>query len=148
MKKNSQINPLVLLQSTSISTYGILWLRIAFAIVYIWFGALKIGGISPAHDLVQATFSWFPSTIFVPALGIWEVMIGMGLLFRRFIPFTILMLLIHMIGTFLPLFVVPEVCFNTFPYGPSLVGQYIIKNVVFITAALIVGSISMEKKRK
>ena len=43
-------------------------------------------------------------------------------------------------GTFLPLVLFPEVCFTNFPFGLTLEGQYIVKNLIIISAALVVGS--------
>jgi uncharacterized membrane protein YkgB len=113
-------------------------MRFALAIVYIWFGALKITGISPAEDLVQKTVFWFRPELFIPMLGIAEVIIGLGFLFKRLIPFTIIVLLFHMAATFFPLFILPKICFNETLYCPTLVGQYIIKNLVLICGALCV----------
>ncbi len=120
--------------------YSITLLRVALAIVYIWFGSLKMAGISPAEELVEKTVYWFKPEIFIPILGLCEIIIGLGLLVKRFIPITIVLLLLHMIVAFFPMFVVEKACFDTFPYRPSLVGQYIIKNIVLITGALVVAS--------
>jgi hypothetical protein len=53
-------------------------------------------------------------------------------------------------GTFLPLVLLPEVCFVSIPFNLTLEGQYIVKNLVLIGAAMAVGSrltpISNEKK--
>ena len=53
---------------------------------------------------------------------------------------SILLLFIQMPGTFLPLILLPEVCFTSFPFGLTLEGQYIVKNLIIISAALVVGS--------
>jgi len=126
--------------STAMEKHSIVLLRIALAIVYIWFGALKVVGISPAEELVEKTVYWFKPEIFIPVLGICEIIIGLGLLIKRYIPITIFLLLLHMLVTFFPMFIVEKTCFDVFPYRPSLVGQYIIKNIVLITGALVVAS--------
>lgn len=113
-------------------------MRIALAIVYIWFGALKIIGMSPAGDLVQETVYWFKPELFIPILGICEALIGIGLLIKKYIPYTIVLLLLHMIATLFPIFILQSSCFDAFPYCPTLVGQYIIKNIVLIAGALVV----------
>ena len=123
--------------STKMEKHSITLMRIALAIVYIWFGALKIFGMSPAGELVEETVYWFRPEIFVPILGICEVLIGLGLLVKRFIPYTIILLL-HMCATLFPVFILQKVCFDAFPYCPTLVGQYIIKNVVLIAGALVI----------
>jgi len=115
-------------------------LRVSIAIVFIWFGGLKVLGISPAADLVAATVYVVPPDLFVPVLGIWEVIIGVCLLYRPLIRVGIFLLFLQLPGTFLPIVLLPEVVFTAFPYGLTVEGQYIIKNLVIIGAALAVGS--------
>jgi hypothetical protein len=50
-----------------------------------------------------------------------------------------------MVGTFLPVVLLPDVVFATFPYGLTLEGQYIAKNLVVIGAALVVGGTLREQ---
>jgi len=119
--------------------YGVPLLRISIGIVFIWFGLLKPLGISPAAELVRRTVYWFSADWFIPFLGWWEVAIGLGLLYRPLIRIAILLLFLQMGGTVLPLFLLPEVCFTTIPFGLTLEGQYIIKNLVLISAALVIG---------
>jgi uncharacterized membrane protein YkgB len=124
--------------SEKIEKHSVIIMRIALAIVYIWFGGLKIIGISPAGDLVEQTVFWFKPEIFIPILGICEVLIGLGLLIKRFVPLTIILLLLHMVATVFPLFILTDACFDAFPYRPTLVGQYIIKNLVLVAGALVI----------
>ncbi len=115
-------------------------LRCSLALVFLWFGALKPLGLSPAEGLVAKTVFWLPAWIFVPVLGIWEVAIGVGLLYRPWLKAAIVLLLLQMAGTLLPLVILPSDCFARIPFAPTLEGQYIIKNVVLITAALVVAA--------
>ena len=115
-------------------------LRVSIAVVFIWFGALKVFGISPAADLVAATVYVVPPELFVPVLGAWEVLIGICLLYRPLIRVGIFLLFLQLPGTFLPVVLLPEVVFTTVPYGLTVEGQYIIKNLVIIGAALAIGS--------
>ncbi|MCF7803891.1 MAG: hypothetical protein K9N46_01140 [Candidatus Marinimicrobia bacterium] len=119
--------------------YGLLLLRYSIAIVFIWFGILKPLGMSPAADLVARTVVLFSPDWFVPFLGWWEVLIGLTLLYRPTIRVSIFLLFLQMPGTMLPLFFLPEVCFTQIPFGLTLEGQYIIKNLVLISAALVIG---------
>ena len=123
------------------SKWGITFLRYSLGVIYIWFGILKPFGLSPAQELVENTVYWFdnPKT-FVPILGWWEVAIGLTMCIKPLIRVSIFLLFIQMPGTFLPLILLPEVCFNNFPFGLTLEGQYIIKNLIIISAALVVGS--------
>lgn len=114
-------------------------LRIAVAVVFVWFGALKVFDVSPAADLVSRTVYFFPPETFVPILGVWEVVIGICLLYRPLIRVGIFLLFLQLPGTFLPVILLPEVVFRTFPYALTVEGQYIAKNLVIIGAALVIG---------
>jgi uncharacterized membrane protein YkgB len=120
--------------------WGLPLLRLSLALVFIWFGVLKPFRISPADDLIARTVYWFDPDWFIPLLGVWEVLIGVCLLFRPLLRLAIFLLLLQMPGTFLPLVLLPEQCFTRFPWAPSIEGQYIIKNLVLISAALVIGS--------
>lgn len=121
--------------------YGVTLMRISLGVVFFWFGALKlVPGLSPAEDLVRDTIYFIDPDIFIPILAIWEMAIGVGLVTGLFMRTTLLLLFLQMPGTALPLVLLPEVCYTQFPFGLTLEGQYIIKNLVLITAGLVIGS--------
>jgi uncharacterized membrane protein YkgB len=126
--------------AAAMERWNIPLLRVSIAVVFVWFGALKIGSISPAADLVASTVYVVPSEIFVPILGVWEVIIGLCLLYRPLIRAGIFLLFLQLPGTFLPIVLLPEVVFTAVPYGLTVEGQYIVKNLVIIGAALAIGS--------
>ncbi|MCH8293848.1 DoxX family protein [Candidatus Poribacteria bacterium] len=128
--------------------YGQLLLRYSLATVFIWFGILKPLGISPANELVRRTVYWLPPETFIPILGWWEVAIGVCLLFRPLLRFAILLLFLQMPGTILPLILLPEVCFTQFPFGLTLEGQYIIKNLTLISAGIVIGGTVRAKPQR
>lgn len=115
--------------------------RIGLGIVFFWFGALKlVPGLSPAEELVRNTTPFVNPALFLPVLAIWEMAIGLGFISGRFTRLTLLLLFLQMPGTALPLFVLPEVVWTQFPYGLTLEGQYIIKNLVLVGSALAIGA--------
>ncbi len=121
--------------------HGVTLLRIALGIIFFWFGALKLApNLSPAEDLVTATITFLSASFFVPFLGIWEMAIGLGFITGKFMRATILLLFLQMPGTMLPIVLLPERVFTQFPFGLTLEGQYIVKNLVLISAALVVGA--------
>jgi len=128
--------------------WGFALLRISLAIVYLWFGALKPLGLSPASELVARTVTFISPEIFIPVLGVWECLIGLCLLFRPLVRVALLLLFLQMPGTALPLVLLPEICFTQFPYAPTLEGQYIIKNLILISAAIVVGGTVRHGKRR
>jgi len=120
---------------------GIPILRIALGIVFVWFGALKlVPGLSPAEGLVMATVPFLPASFFLPFLGIWEIAIGVGFLVGRGLRVVIFLLFLQMPGTMAPIFLLPDAVFTAFPFGLTLEGQYIVKNLVLIGAALVIGA--------
>ena len=139
--------------SEFMSRWGVFALRLSFGIIFIWFGILKPMGLSSAEPLIIATVPWLPvfeGGTWVAIIGWWEVAIGIAFLFQSTIRIAILLLALQMVGTFMPLVFLPEVAFQAgrIPYGPTLEGQYIIKNLMIISAALVVGGTVREKNPK
>jgi uncharacterized membrane protein YkgB len=123
------------------ATYGITLLRISMGIVFFWFGALKlVPGLSPAENLIRETITFFPMNFFLPFLAIWEMAIGLGFITGKFMRLTILLLFLQMPGTISPIFLRPDLVFTQFPFALTLEGQYIVKNLVLVSAALVIGS--------
>jgi uncharacterized membrane protein YkgB len=115
-------------------------MRIGLGIVFFWFGALKlVPGLSPAEELVRNTTYFVNPDWFIPVLALWEMAIGLGLMLGKFMRLTLLLLFLQMPGTALPLVVLPEAVWTQFPYGLTMEGQYIIKNLVLIGAGLVLG---------
>jgi uncharacterized membrane protein YphA (DoxX/SURF4 family) len=124
--------------------WGITALRYSLGVIFIWFGILKPLGLSPAGPLVLATVDFLPllrPDEWLGLIGWWEVAIGATFLFRVTARIAIALLAMQMVGTFLPLFILPGVTFQSgrIPYAPTIEGQYIIKNLLIISAALVVG---------
>src|SRR5713226_9570179 len=90
------------------TAYGARLLRIALAVTFIWFGALKVVGRSPVADLVAQTVYWLPPAFFVPFLGWWELAVGIGLLLSVALRLVLLLFWLQMAGTFLVLVLRPE----------------------------------------
>lgn len=119
-------------------------LRFSLGVVFVWFGILKPLGLSPAEPLVLATVRWLPllpPEIWLDVIGWWEVAIGALFLAGVGTRIAIALLALQMVGTFLPLVVLPEVAFQEgrMPYGLTMEGQYIVKNLLILSAALVVG---------
>lgn len=120
---------------------GLPLLRVAMGAVFIWFGALKVAGASPVADLVAGTVPWLDRTWFVPALGAAEVILGVALLIGRLLPFVCVALTAHLCGTLLVLVMEPELAFqNANPLLLTTIGEFVVKNVVLIAAALVLAS--------
>jgi len=126
--------------------HGITLLRVSVGIIFFWFGALKLfPNLSPAESLASETirvltFGIITPDLSLPILAIWEVLIGIGLLTGRYMRVTLLLLFAQMMGTVTPLVLFPDQTFTVFPIGLTLEGQYIIKNLVLISAGIVIGA--------
>jgi uncharacterized membrane protein YphA (DoxX/SURF4 family) len=132
--------------TAALARIGVPSLRIALGIVFLWFGALKFfPGASPAETLAartieQLTLGVVRADLALPILAAWESIIGVGLIVGRWLRGILFLLAVQMLGTFTPLVLFPAETFTVFPIAPTLEGQYIIKNLVIIGAAMVVGA--------
>lgn len=121
--------------------YSLTLLRISLAVVFVWFGVLKIFGVTPVSELVTAVVYWVDPSWFVPVLGVFEVLVGLGLLVGVGMRLVLLLLVTQLIGTFLVLIVRPDLAFqNGNPLLLTTEGEFVVKNLVLISAGLTVGS--------
>jgi uncharacterized membrane protein YphA (DoxX/SURF4 family) len=118
-------------------------LSTSIGLIYIWFGALKLmPTLSPAEGLAGRTIELITFDLISDDLarlllaGI-EILIGIGLMLGFKPKFVIKAALCHMICTFIPLFAFPEISFAQAPFAFTIVGQYIMKNLIIIVALLI-----------
>jgi uncharacterized membrane protein YphA (DoxX/SURF4 family) len=113
--------------------------RLSLATVFIWFGFLKIIGLSPANQLIQdlltMTLSFIPFDFFIIFLGFWEVLIGILFLMPKLTKPAFYLMLIQMFTTFGPLLFLPQASWQSFMV-PTLAGQYILKNLVLVALGL------------
>ena len=125
-------------------------IRLSLFIIFFWFGLLKPLGLSAAEQLVLDTVYWMPifsANVWLSIIGWWEVIIGLCFLFEKTTKIALVLLLLQMTGTFMPLIILPDVTFqNSNFFTPTLEGQYILKNILIIAAALIISNKSLETK--
>lgn len=117
-------------------------IAISIGIVYLWFGVLKFfPELSPAEDLAKntihyLTFGLIPSKVSIKLLAILETGIGLFLFVNVYRKLVIYAALGHMLLTFTPLIFFSGDVFNTVPFSLTLLGQYIVKNLIIIAALL------------
>jgi uncharacterized membrane protein YkgB len=130
----------------TLARLGVPVVRTALGVVFFWFGVLKFfPNLSPAETLAartieQLTFGAVQPSVSLPVLAAWESLIGIGLILNRGMRLILLLLAVQMVGTFTPLLLFPSETFSVWPIVPTLEGQYIIKNLVLIGAAMVVGA--------
>ncbi|MGE5047314.1 MAG: DoxX family membrane protein [Deltaproteobacteria bacterium] len=121
-------------------------LRVSLGIVFVWFGALKFApGFSPAEGLAGATmakltFGLVDPKLAIAILAVWETAVGLALIAGIHLRIALALLLLQMAGTLTPLALFPEITFTRFPLVPTMEGQYILKNLVLISAAIVIGA--------
>lgn len=132
--------------TTFMVQYSIPILRISLGVNFLWFGVLKFfPNLSPAQEIAtitieRLTFGLIQPNVSIMLLAFWETLIGIGLISGLFLRVTLLLLFVQMIGTMTPLILFPTETFTIFPIVPTLEGQYMIKNLVLISAGLVVGA--------
>lgn len=128
--------------------YSIPMLRIALGIVFLWFGALKVLDLTPVGDLVAGAMPWFDKSWFVPALGGFEVLVGLLLISGKWVRLTCAAMIGHLCGTFMVYLMEPGVAFqHGNPLLMTMAGEFVAKNIVLITAGLAVLAWSAYSKR-
>ncbi|HXM19164.1 MAG TPA: DoxX family membrane protein [Candidatus Tumulicola sp.] len=121
--------------------YGLWLLRLALGIIFIWFGALKVLGISPAAELVASVLTFVPAHTAVLSLGILEIAIGVGLITGLAARLTLLLFALQMAGTFVVLVLKPELSFQQGnPFALTMTGEFVVKNLVLLTAGFAVAA--------
>jgi uncharacterized membrane protein YkgB len=120
------------------SRLGIPLLRVTLGLVYVWFGALKVVSRSDVFGLVAGTLPFLNPYVFVPTLGVIEILLGLGLVFGRMPRLVFILVLAHLAGTFLTIFTVPNMLWHSHdPLLLSTDGEFVLKNLVLISAVLV-----------
>jgi uncharacterized membrane protein YphA (DoxX/SURF4 family) len=129
-----------------LASSSVVVLRLSLGGIFCWFGLLKFfPALSPAEALATRTLAtltlgYLTPSLSLPLLACWETAIGLGLLLGVYPSYTLALLFLHMGGTFTPLFLFPHEMFAHFPYAPTFEAQYILKNLVFISAGCVIGA--------
>ncbi|MEU4441715.1 DUF417 family protein [Actinosynnema sp. NPDC050801] len=127
--------------ANALRTLSIPLLRGSLGVVFVWFGALKVAGTTPVAELVAQTVPWLDPGVFVLTLGVVEVALGIALVVGRRLRWVALLVVLHLVGTFSTLVVQPSVAFQTGnPLLLTMTGEFVVKNLVLITAGLAVMS--------
>ncbi|MFK7808454.1 MAG: doxx family protein [Saprospiraceae bacterium] len=122
----------------------ITFLTISIGVVFFYFGILKFfPNLSPAEEIGCSTvcklsFGLLPPKLCLYLLATLEVGIGVCLMIRTMLRPIIIIAIAHLVMTFSPLFLSPELVFQDSLISPTLLGQYIYKNVIIICALLVV----------
>jgi len=116
-------------------------LRLALGLVFVWFGALKVFGVSPVTPMLRETSAFLALPGFTVLLGAWEMLIGIGLVSKLALRQTLYLMCLHLAGTFAALWLAPSHFFlHDNPLVLTVDGEFVVKNLVLLTAGLVIGS--------
>lgn len=119
------------------------FVRISLGIVFLWFGTLKFfPNTSPAEIIAQRTMDKLTlgivtSEVSYIILAIVETAFGIFLISNIFQKMIAPLALGHLVMTFSPMLLFPSEIFSGI-FVPTLLGQYIIKNLVLFSALLLI----------
>lgn len=113
--------------------------RWSLAIIFIWFGALKLFEYKSATSVIAETIYFGDPALTIRALAIWEIAIGLTLVWRGLIRVALPLLALRLIGTLAAFALKPEVCFANSPLVPTIQGQYLVKDFLLFSAAMVIG---------
>lgn len=134
---------------TILRRWSITALRLALGAIFLWFGALKVFGNSPVASMIHETYAFLPIGMFVMVLGIWEVLIGIGIILRRALRCMLVLLSVHLVGTFTAILLNPRLFFvQGFPLCLTVDGEFVMKNLVLMTAALVIAGYQVKPLRR
>jgi uncharacterized membrane protein YphA (DoxX/SURF4 family) len=113
-------------------------LRILLGVVFIWFGALKVFGVSPVAAMVSGTLPWADPRATVMVLGGAEVAFGIALVTGFALRLVLPLMVAHLAGTFLTFVMLPQLMFRgDDPFLLTESGEFVAKNVVLIAATVV-----------
>jgi uncharacterized membrane protein YkgB len=141
---NTRLNQFDKIATRLMATDGLRVLSVSMGLVFVWFGALKLdSGLSPAEPLMRATLDFLPTAMVGPLillLAVWEIAIGVGFLTGKARRVVLILLLMQMGGAMSPLVLAPDRLWEIFPHVWSLEGQYVFKDIILISAGLVLGA--------
>jgi putative oxidoreductase len=113
-------------------------LKLSLALVFFWFGVLKLTGVSPVIDLLNHSLPMLAQSPHIELLGLAEMFIAVGLVVNKFSRYVATLMILYLFGTLSLVWIAPQLIFA--PAFPVLTmpGEFIAKNFVLISAGLVV----------
>jgi len=137
--------------------YSITSLRISMGAVYLGFGILKyFPGMSPAQDLALAATHLLsfglvpavvPNSVAMVLIATLECTIGLLLITGRWLRLTISLLAVHLVGILSPIVLLAGRMFDGPHHMPTLEGQYVLKDLILVTAAVVIATAARRRDR-
>lgn len=117
-------------------TIGPKALQASLAVLFVWFGAMKLLGASPVAGLISEAVPFVDPSLLIPALGVFEVVLGVTLLTGANLAVLVAMSA-HLVGTFSVFLFAPELSFQGGnPLLLTTEGEFVMKNLVLLASAV------------
>ncbi len=132
--------------TTWLVAHSLTVLRVSLGSIFVLFGVLKFfPNVSPAQALATQTtgvltFGLVPAGLAIVLVATLECTIGLGLITGRFLRLTLALLGFQMVGAMSPLLFFTGELFAGPYHAPTLLGQYVLKDVVLISVGLVLGA--------
>lgn len=130
--------------------YSLTALRVSLGLVIFGFGILKyLPGVSPAENLVLATVraltlglvpAVVPNSVVMALVATVECVIGVSLITGRGLRWSIYLTTLWITGILSPLILLPGRLFSGWHHAPTLEGQYVLKDLVFLGAVMAIAT--------
>lgn len=134
--------------AAKVRPYSLTFLRIGFVIVFFWFGLLKLIDVSPVAHIINAVYAFLPEKETVYVIGMLEVGIALGVLFKKAYRFAIFLLCVELIGIFLLTLLSPSLFFrNGNMLYLTLEGEFVVKNFVLLAAGIVLATQDTKHKK-
>ena len=121
-------------------------LRVAVGLVFLGFGVLKFfPGVSPAQGIVEATthilfLGLVPGHVALVIVAALESVIGITLILGRGMRLGLWLLAVEFVGILSPLVLLPGRLFSGPHHAPTLEGQYVLKDIILVGAAMVIAA--------
>ncbi len=126
--------------------HSVVVLRVAVGLVFFGFGILKyFPGISPAQGITEDTthilfLGLVPGDVALPMIATLECVIGLCLITGKAMRVGIWLLAVEFVGILSPLVLLPGRLFSGPDHAPTLEGQYVLKDIILVGAAMVIAA--------
>ena len=130
--------------TTFLTAHSITILRVSLGVVFLAFASFKyVSGASPAEDIAVATvgkltFGMVTGSAALLFTAVTETVIGFTLVTGRFVKVGLVVMAGAMVGILSPLVLFADQMWSG--NGPTLLGQYVFKDIVLVAGALVVAA--------
>jgi uncharacterized membrane protein YkgB len=125
--------------AAAVAPWSLPLLRLGLCVVFVWFGLLNlldpVG--SPTWPMIAAAFPGDSSVLLFRVVGALELVAGIGILSVRLERLAVVLLVVILVSTATFFVSAPGLMFQQPPFVLTLEGQFVLKNGILATAAIV-----------